>query len=77
MDRFESLVRVILWLWKRAWGLSFLLAVASFWAIVGIGAQQPGGRLDALFEGPVFNAGVYVGMIFFSNYAPPVRMAST
>lgn len=64
-----SLVRIILWLKKTDWGLSFLLAFASFWVVVGISAQRPGGQLDALFEGPIFNAGVYVGTIIFPNYA--------
>ena len=69
MNRFESLARVIHWLGKRAWGLSFLLAFVSFWAIVGLGAQQPEGRLNTLFEGPVFRVGIYVGAVIFPNYA--------
>ena len=69
MNRFEGLIRVILWLGKRDWGLSFLLAFASFWVFVGMGAQWPGGQIEALFEGPVFRAGVYVGTIVFPNYA--------
>ena len=68
MNRFESLARVILWLGNKDWGLSFLLAFVSFWAIVGVGAQQPEGRLNALFGGPVFRAGVYVGAVIFPDY---------
>lgn len=69
MDRFQALIRGVLWLAKRDWGLSSLLAFASFWTIVGLGAQQPGGRFDVLFEGPVFRAGVYLGTLIFPNYA--------
>jgi len=69
MNKFESLARVILWLGKRTWGLSLLLAFVSFWAIVGIAAQQPGGRVNALLEGPAFRVGVYVGAAIFPNYA--------
>jgi hypothetical protein len=69
MNRFEGLTRVTLWLCKRDWGLSFLLAFASFWAIVGIGAQWPGGKAEAVFEGPLFSAGVYVGTIVVPNHA--------
>ena len=68
MNRFEALARTILWLGKRAWGLSFLLAFVSFWAIGGLGAQQPEGRINTLFEGPVFRLGVYVGAVIFPNY---------
>jgi hypothetical protein len=68
MNRFESLARAILWLSKRAWGLSFLLALGSFLAIVGLVAQQPEGRLNALFEGPVFQLGVYLGAFIFPDY---------
>ena len=45
-----------------------MLAFVSFWAIVGLGAQLPEGRLNALFEGPVFRAGVCVGAVIFPNY---------
>jgi hypothetical protein len=69
MNRFEGITRVILWLCKRDWGLSFLLALASFWAVVGIGAQWPEGKVTALFEGPIFSAGIHVGTIVFPNYA--------
>lgn len=69
MNRFESLARVILWLGKKDWGLAFLLAFVCFWTAVGMAAQQPTGRIDALFEGPVFRAGVYVGAAIFPDYA--------
>jgi hypothetical protein len=69
MNRFEDLIRAILWLGKRNWGLSFLLAFASFFALIGMGEKWPGSRIDGWFEGPVFRAGVYVGVIVFPNYA--------
>jgi hypothetical protein len=68
VNRFEALARVVVWLGKRTWGLSFLLAFVSFWTIVGIGAQQPTGRLNAFFEGRVFQLGVQFGAIIFPDY---------
>jgi hypothetical protein len=65
MNKFESLIRVILWLSKRDWGLSLLLAFVSFVAVVAM----PGQSANHLFEGPIFSAGVYVGAIFFPGYA--------
>jgi hypothetical protein len=65
MDSYERLIRVIFWLWKRDWGLSFLLAFASFLIFM----PALGGPLEALFEGPVFRTGVYVGTIVFPNSA--------
>jgi uncharacterized membrane protein len=65
----QSLVRVILWLKKTDWGLSFLLALASLVAVVAIATRRPGGRVGALFGGPVFRAGFYFGTIVFPNYA--------
>ena len=35
---------------------------------MGIAAQQPTGKLNALFEGPVFGVGRYVGAVLFPNY---------
>ena len=49
--------------------MSFLLAFASFWAIVGIGALWPQGNVAMLLEGPMFKAGIHVGTIVFPNYA--------
>jgi hypothetical protein len=69
MNSFENLIRVVLWLAKRDWGLSFLLAFTSFIVFVGLAAQRPDGALEALWEGPVFGAGVYVGALFFPSYA--------
>jgi hypothetical protein len=63
-----SLVRLILRLKKTDWGLSFLLALASFFVVVWRAADHPGGFFDALFGGPVFTAGFYVGTIVFPNY---------
>ena len=64
VNRFEALIRAILWLGKRGWGLSFLLAFVSFCVIVAI----PGEQSSALFEGPVFRLGIQIGAIFFPNY---------
>jgi len=69
MNKFETLIRGILWLAKKDWGLAFLLAFAAFVAIIGIGAQQPGGHLETMFEGPIFTAGLRAGMIVFPDYA--------
>ena len=65
MHSYERLIRVIFWLWKWDWGLSFLLAFASFLIFM----PALGGPLEALFEGPVFRTGVYVGTIVFPNSA--------
>jgi hypothetical protein len=64
VNRFEALIRAILWLGKRGWGLSFLLAFVSFCVIVAI----PGEKSNALFEGPVFWLGIQMGAIFFPDY---------
>lgn len=45
-----------------------MLAFLSVWAVAGLAAHQPGGRVDALFEGPVFRAGAYLGALIFPNY---------
>ena len=68
VNRFEALTQGVLWLSKRWWGLSFLLAFVSFWTIVGIGAQQPTGLLNALFGGPVFRLGIQIGAVIFPDY---------
>jgi hypothetical protein len=44
------------------------LALASFFVVVYIAVDHPGGFFGALFGGPVFNAGFYVGTIVFPNY---------
>jgi len=64
MDIFQALVRGVLWLARRDWGLAFLLALTSFWTIVAL----PGPRFEALFEGSVFKAGIYLGTLIFPNY---------
>jgi hypothetical protein len=69
MTKFEYLSRAVVWLSKREWGLAFLLAFASFWAIIGVEARWPGGKLAASLEGPVFRAGFYLGTVTFKDYA--------
>jgi hypothetical protein len=64
----QSLVRLVFWLKKTDLGLSFMLAFVSFIAVVWIAASHPGGWLEALFEGPAYSAGFYVGTIVFPNY---------
>ena len=63
-----SLVRIVLWLKKTDWGLSFLLALASFILVVYMAVRYPASLFETLFEGPVFNVGVYAGTIVFPNY---------
>jgi hypothetical protein len=63
-----SLVRLALWLKKTDWGLSFLLALASFIVVVYMAVRYPASPFETFFEGPVFNAGVYVGSIVFPGY---------
>lgn len=68
MNRFDALARGIFWLSKRGWGLSLLLAFVSFCTIVGIASQQPTGRLNGLFEGPLFRFGIQMGAVIFPDY---------
>ncbi|MFZ0279707.1 MAG: hypothetical protein WA254_01150 [Candidatus Sulfotelmatobacter sp.] len=64
-----SLVRFIFWLKKTDWGLSFLLALASFIGVVYMAVRYPAGLFETIFlEGPVFDVGVSVGTIVFPNY---------
>jgi hypothetical protein len=63
-----SLIRLILWLGKRDWGLSFLLALASSILLLAISVHWPYGPVEALWVGPVFRAGFYLGTITFPNY---------
>src|SRR6266550_7005677 len=51
MNRVEDLIRAILWLTKREWGLAFLLACPS---LLILAAMSTFVQDDALFEGPVF-----------------------
>lgn len=61
MDRFEALIRAILWLWNRDWGRSVLLGFASIGALAALSSAIP--MANSIFEGPVFRAGFYVGTV--------------
>jgi hypothetical protein len=61
MNRFEALIRAILWLSKRDWGRSILLGFASLVALAVIPGENT--IRDAILEGPVFRAGFYVGTV--------------
>jgi hypothetical protein len=71
MNRLEALARLIMWLGKRDWGLSFVLAFVSFWVAIYIAVQPFGARLAALLGGPVFRAGYYFGTLLFPDHATP------
>jgi len=45
-----------------------MLAFVSFVAVIWAAVDYPGGLCDRWFEGPIFQAGVYVGAIFFPDY---------
>jgi len=64
----EYLARLILWLKKRDWGLALMLAFVSFIAVVWVNVSHPNRLFDALFNGPLFNAGFYIGTIVFPDY---------
>ena len=64
MNRVEDLIRAILWLTKREWGLAFLLACPS---LLILAAMSTFVQDDTLFEGPVFRAGFYIGRIVYPN----------
>ncbi|PYV50176.1 MAG: hypothetical protein DMG98_28325 [Acidobacteria bacterium] len=64
INRVEDLIRAILWLTKREWGLAFLLACPS---LLILAAMSTFVQDDALFEGPVFRAGFYIGRIVYPN----------
>jgi hypothetical protein len=68
----ETLSSLLSWLVKNKWGLSFLLAVSSFFCLVLAAVDHPGWQrqLDYYFiQGPVFRVGVYVGSLFYRDDA--------
>jgi len=64
MNSPESLIRLIFWLWKKDWGIAFLLALASFIALLFLPSKIAG----AMFEGRVFRAGFYIGTLCFPDW---------
>jgi hypothetical protein len=60
MNRFEELIRAILWLSKRDWGRSIFLGLASLGALAAIPQNA---ITEAILDGPVFRAGFYLGTV--------------
>ena len=70
----KTLSSLLSWLVKRKWGLSFLLASASFFSLVFVAVDHPGWQRQLgyyFIQGPVFRAGVYVGTLFYRDGATP------
>ena len=61
MNRFESLIRAIVWLSKRDWGRAILLGFGSVVVLAALAQQVP--LAGEIFEGPVFRAGFYLGTV--------------
>jgi|SRR5580704_15736114 hypothetical protein len=60
MNRFEELIRAILWLSKRDWGGSIFLGLAS----LGVLSAIPENAItEGILDGPVFRAGFYLGTV--------------
>ena len=69
------LIRAVLWLKRRAVGLAFLLAIPSWFVLVGIWVHSStGGTADRVLGGllsPAYRAGQHVGQIIFPDCAMP------
>jgi hypothetical protein len=69
MLQVEALARLVLWLKKRNWGLSFLLAFPSFVIELYVVTRYPGSLFETHFEFPLFKVWLHIGMFVFPNYA--------
>jgi hypothetical protein len=76
----EAFSALLYWLVKRKWGLSFLLAIVSFFGLVFTAVERPQwqAQLDYYFiQGPVFRAGFYMGTLFRLGNATSVLFGAT
>ena len=60
---------ILLRLARKTWGLSLLLAFASFFSLVFLAVRHPDWKLDNFIQGPFFRVGTHIGNLFSHDIA--------